>query len=141
MLIRIALSELLEHKSQPETKQEVLIKNKTKTYIMYERVSDLYKIGRSIDIPKRHSTLTPYIPEIKVILSLNNDVEKEIHKEYHGKRIRGEWFKLNADDVLDIIKKYNFIIWDDTKANPLQINTESVTERKQVYNKFQKQIA
>jgi len=84
-----------------------------KTYIMFDKSTNLYKIGRSINIQFREDTLAGKIPLIITILYNNDDLEIILHREYKTKRIRGEWFRLSADDVLDIINRYHFKKWNN----------------------------
>lgn len=64
-----------------------------------------YKIGRSVNPIFREKTLSAESPEIETIFvspltTLRS--EKELHKKFKGKRIRGEWFSLNESDVEQI---------------------------------------
>jgi len=75
---------------------------------MYDESSNLYKIGKSKNIHFREKTLAGQIPKIKTILHLPKDIEFTLHSYYAKKRVRGEWFSLSADDILDLIKLYEF---------------------------------
>jgi hypothetical protein len=77
------------------------------TYLMTD-ASGYIKIGKSQDIDKRLSTLKIGNPTIKVINFLDKNIEHELHTIYKSKRIIGEWFDLNNEDLQNIIKKYNF---------------------------------
>lgn len=91
---------------QKENRKEVIPQ---KTYIMYDESTDLYKIGKSVDIQFREKTLAGQIPRIKTILYCKSDIERTLHIKYSCNRVRGEWFKLSSDDILDIIKEFKFI--------------------------------
>ena len=78
------------------------------TYIMFDESTCLYKIGRSCNVSFREKTLQGQIPLIKTILTNENNVEKELHRLFSVKHRRGEWYGLNADDILLIIEKYGF---------------------------------
>ena len=63
-----------------------------------------YKIGYAKSFYKRlksYQTSLPYGPEvIKIIRSKNmRELEKELLNKYKEKRIRGEWFDLNEEDI------------------------------------------
>ena len=78
------------------------------TYVMYNPINDLYKIGKSKNVFIREKILKCAAPEIKLILSCEDDIEAELHDEFAAKRRRGEWFALTANDVLDLVEKYGF---------------------------------
>ncbi len=73
----------------------------TKVYLMKDEHSGLYKIGRSINPLKRERTLQSEKPQIRLIYSFNAYCKDEIdiHEKFKDKRVRGEWFSLNEDDI------------------------------------------
>lgn len=71
----------------------------------------LYKIGHSTNPKKRLSSLrgqTPYALQLELVHTIrcNNryEAESQLHKRYADKRVRGEWFRLDPDDVQAIRK-------------------------------------
>ncbi len=74
-------------------------------YLMQDEHTGLYKIGKSSNLNYRERTLAAQIPKIKMIHSFleGENNEKQLHKKYQNKRIRGEWFNLTQEDVQDII--------------------------------------
>lgn len=80
-----------------------------KTYIMHDPITNLYKIGKSRNPKFREKTLCSQTPQIFLFAVCNYNIEKELHKKYAHKRVRGEWFKLNNDDLKKIIS-YGFEI-------------------------------
>jgi predicted GIY-YIG superfamily endonuclease len=63
-----------------------------------------YKIGRTKDVPTRSNTLGVQLPyQIEVIHSIKvNDMvwaERHLHEKFAAKRVNGEWFSLESDDV------------------------------------------
>lgn len=69
------------------------------------------KIGRSYNPAKREKTLHSENPLWKMIfISQITDinVEKELHKKFNHKRLRGEWFALNDEDI-DYIKRFDYV--------------------------------
>lgn len=90
---------------------EVIYKEEKKpinTYIMYDNITGLYKIGKSVSIAERERTLCSQMPQIETILYCELNIEKKLHLIYDKKRHRGEWFRLTADDILDIINDFQF---------------------------------
>ena len=79
-----------------------------KTYLMTDSETGATKIGRSINPPKREKTLQSEKKEISLLMICDKDVERELHKEYECKHIRGEWYNLTKRDICNIIKQYNF---------------------------------
>lgn len=80
--------------------------NKTKVYIMIDKNTGYYKIGRSIKPKKRESTLQSEKPTIEMLFyfEATKDLELNLHKHFSSKRVRGEWFNLTNED-LDYIKQ------------------------------------
>lgn len=82
-----------------------------------------YKIGVTILNPKaRVEALQTGVPfELKVEYALQvtdrYEVEYKIHKRYDSKRVRGEWFMLNDDD-LEAIKSEIVLLRDYTWRPP-----------------------
>ena len=74
-------------------------KPKSKTYLMKDNLTKLYKIGKSINPKFRESTLQSEKPSIKMVKVWDSDIEKELHIKYHRLRVRGEWFALNKIQV------------------------------------------
>ena len=90
-----------------QTKTNLDITNQ-KTYLMKDSNTGLIKIGKAIDPKFRERTLQSEKPTISLFTICDDLVERELHKKYNDKRVRGEWFKLSKDEVSDIIKEYDF---------------------------------
>lgn len=84
-------------------------KHSQKTYIMFDSSTGMYKIGKSNNPKYRETTLQSEKPTVELVLICDKDIEEKLHRHYSDKRYRGEWFKLNADDILDIIQNHNFV--------------------------------
>ena len=71
---------------------------------MFNSRNNLIKIGQSIHPNFREKTLQSQEPEIVVlaIWQAPKMVEKELHKLFHEKRKRGEWFDLDFNDLKEI---------------------------------------
>ena len=83
---------------------------KQKGYIYLLKSKNFYKIGKTKylkDRMKAYKTENPF--EIEIIIQKEVEdyvkIEKELLKKFEDKQIKGEWFKLNKDDVEEI-KKY-----------------------------------
>lgn len=77
-------------------------------YLMLNERNGYIKIGFTTGRPEhREHTLQSQEPEIKLINIFRgrtiND-ERNLHRIYDHKRVRGEWFNLNQEEVLDIEK-------------------------------------
>jgi hypothetical protein len=78
-------------------------------YLMHDTTNDYFKIGIS-NIPEyREYTLQSEKPTIILICAkefpnrkIAESIEKALHHVYKDKRLRGEWFKLEMQDILDI---------------------------------------
>lgn len=78
------------------------------TYIMKDNSSNLYKIGRSRNPIFREKTLLGQIPNIILEFLVPFNIENRIHREIKNKRIRGEWFNLNNNELNFLLNKYKF---------------------------------
>jgi len=81
---------------------------KQKTYVIYDSLSDIYKIGRSENPKKRLSTLQISNKNISIVLICDDDVESLLHDRFSEKSVYGEWFNLDANDLLELIEIFNF---------------------------------
>lgn len=73
-------------------------------YIYVLKVGDMYKIGKSVSPRGRIGTLKTACPfEIEVFAVYKtidlHRTEKMLHDVFSEKRIRGEWFKLDKEDL------------------------------------------
>lgn len=78
----------------------------TKTYLMVDDNTGLYKIGKSKNPNFREKTLQSEKPTIEMLFVIDKDVECELHQKFSHKRVRGEWFRLDNEDVEYLRKKY-----------------------------------
>ena len=79
----------------------------TKVYVMIDKNTGYYKIGRSLKPKFRERTLQSEKPTIELLFSNDAKIkkEKDLHNMFSEKRIRGEWFNLNGSDLIKI-KEY-----------------------------------
>ncbi len=73
-------------------------------YLILNTRNNRFKIGSSKNAAYREKTLQAQEPEIKMITYWCGPVsiEKKLHKHFHDKRQRGEWFKLDFYDLESI---------------------------------------
>lgn len=82
--------------------------DKIYTYLMKDDNTGLTKIGKSNNPSLREKTLQSEKPTIRLIYICEQLVERELHKKYKNKRVRGEWFNLLDHDIDNIISSFNF---------------------------------
>ena len=98
------LRKFLNEKSENETKMKK--KNTTAGVVYLLKIKDKkqYKIGVTTNLNKRLDQISPKMPfEIKVEHQIEHGdiygLEEKLHDKFKDKRIKGEWFKLDDDDV------------------------------------------
>lgn len=96
------LREVVEERSPDRMSDNI-----TKVYVMIDKNTGYYKIGRSKNPEKREKTLQSEKPTIEMIFNEDARIrdEKKLHYIFSDKRIRGEWFDLNGTD-LNKIREY-----------------------------------
>ena len=77
-----------------------------KSYIIKDKNTGLYKIGKSNNPKNREKTLQAEKPTYELIKIFNKNWESHLHKKYKEQRLRGEWFKLNKLQVEYICRHY-----------------------------------
>ncbi|GAG91470.1 unnamed protein product, partial [marine sediment metagenome] len=74
-----------------------------KTYLI--KCNEYYKIGQSHNPERRLQDLRAASPhKLHLIGYINSNIEGRLHKKFCGKRVRGEWFILDPDDIIYVIK-------------------------------------
>jgi len=78
-------------------------------YLMLNNDTSLIKIGYSKTPNYRERTLHSQEPSIHLIACWETEKikEKELHKKYNAKKIRGEWFRLTLSDLKEIEEYMN----------------------------------
>ena len=77
------------------------------TYLVKDYNNGLVKIGKSKDIHTRLRVLGN--KDKQLIAYVRKDLETVLHREYKGKRIKGEWFNLTDTEINKIISTYSFV--------------------------------
>ena len=78
------------------------------TYLILDRKTGYIKIGATSNISKRLKTLSCGNLNLVVIALAFKNIEKELHDKYANKKIDGEFYALNKDEISSIIKEYGF---------------------------------
>jgi hypothetical protein len=117
-MIKLNTYELVIHISQIELTDQLPIRKNIrkevidkpcKVYIMHDKNTGYYKIGRSINPVKREKTLQSEKPTIEMIFNFDTmaSTEKILHKEFRHKKVRGEWFNIDQNDIDYVINNYS----------------------------------
>lgn len=83
-------------------------KSPMRTYIMYDKSANLYKIGRSRNIDDRLKGLRTGNPSIILIAYLDGDKETELHQRLALQRVENEWFEFGTRTLDNIIREFRF---------------------------------
>ncbi|WP_291138615.1 GIY-YIG nuclease family protein [Flavobacterium sp. UBA7663] len=80
------------------------VENSEYVYLMVNSYSGYIKIGRSKNPRYREKTLHSQEPTISLIAQwqCSKHIEKELHEKFKSKRVRGEWFRLQLNDLKEI---------------------------------------
>jgi len=74
-------------------------------YVMFDELTNYYKIGISKDPKYREHTMLSIRPTISLLFygmsktENSRKLESNLHKKYAEKRVRGEWFSLDESDL------------------------------------------
>ena len=92
-----------------ENYESVVANESCYLYLMKDFNTGYYKIGISNNPEHREKTLQSEKPTIEMICNkkyvsrrMAHSFEQALHKTFSDKRVRGEWFNLNATDVQEI---------------------------------------
>lgn len=88
-----------------------------KTYLIYDDITQKFKIGKSYDPYKREKTLCSDRCSINLVAYCDYDIESVLHSMYSEYRVRGEWFNLSTNQVRYIIKYFGMKITNQNKLN------------------------
>ena len=88
-----------------------------KTYLIYDDITQKFKIGKSYDPYKREKTLCSDRCSINLVAYCDYDIESVLHSMYSEYRVRGEWFNLSTNQVRWIIDYFGMKITNQTKLN------------------------
>ena len=88
-----------------------------KTYLMYDDITQKFKIGKSYDPYKREKTLCSDRCSIYLVAYCDYDIESVLHSMYSEYRVRGEWFSLSTKQASWIIKYFGMKVTNQPKLN------------------------
>lgn len=79
-----------------------------KTYLVQNSTTGLYKIGRTVnEVKVRVAQFTGMSAGDNYIHGfVDRDIERELHKKYKHKRIKGEWFNLDRNEANEILELF-----------------------------------
>ncbi len=103
-------------------------------YFVRELRDGHIKIGVSQEIRRRLSQLQTGSPcELALMgwLESQDDfgLERDLHREYSAKRLRGEWFSINQDDVLkQLVRHQGFIPKNDNSFEVIGYDRDGIPE-------------
>ena len=79
-------------------------------YLMIDTANGFHKIGISSNPEYREHTLQSEKPSIELLAAksfpsrlIAEAIESALHKAFGDKRLRGEWFQLDAKDIIDLM--------------------------------------
>ena len=88
-----------------------------KTYLIYDDITQKFKIGKSYNPYKREKTLCSDRCSIYLVAYCDYDIESVLHSMYSEYRVRGEWFSLSTNQVHYIIDYFGMKITNQNKLN------------------------
>ena len=88
-----------------------------KTYLMYDDVTQKFKIGKSYDPYKREKTLCSDRCSIYLVAYCDYDIESVLHSMYSENRVKDEWFNLSTKQVSWIIEYFGMKSTNRSKLN------------------------
>lgn len=91
---------------QKQIMQKTKTKEKQVAYILKDKNTGYYKIGKSINPEKREKTLQSEKPTIILVKKFKNNWENHLHNKYKSQRVRSEWFDLNKIQLKYICTHY-----------------------------------
>lgn len=93
---------------------EMPVAEECHVYLMIDTVNHYHKIGISNKPSWREKTLQSEKPTVELLASkkfvnrkIASSFEKALHETYAQKRIRGEWFQLDNNEIVEIIITLN----------------------------------
>ena len=88
-----------------------------KTYLMYDDITQKFKIGKSYDPYETEKELYLCRGSIYMVAYCDYDIESVLHSMYSEYRGRGEWFNLSKKQVSWIIKYFGMKSTNRSKLN------------------------
>lgn len=76
------------------------------TYVILDKLTGNCKIGKTKNIKSRFSTLSTANLNLKLLIAIPADMEKQLHLQFANCKFKGEWFKLTQEDLELILELY-----------------------------------
>lgn len=107
-------------------------------YLYLIRCQDYHKIGIANDVESRLAQLStgnPYPLEVVSVYGFQNaqPVEASLHQRFSASRIRGEWFRLNPNDVLVFGDVCNMLMGEKQEVGHIDEDEIEEAEQEQDY--------
>ena len=98
------LSDSAKERVNPDPDKPTL--NPRDGFVYLFKGADLYKIGMAVNVPLRKAAVERQCGEkleiVHTITSTDyNQAERDLHVKYAAKRVKGEWFNLSEEDVVE----------------------------------------
>lgn len=93
-----------QREEQERRNQEKKASKQRFVYLMRNNLTGKHKIGKSIDPTFREKTLQSQEPDVTLLFYCSEEIitEKYLQEIFAEKRVRGEWFDLDSNDILEI---------------------------------------
>ena len=88
-----------------------------KTYLMYDDMTQKFKIGKSYDPYKTEKELYLCRGSIYMVAYCDYDIESVLHSMISENRVKDEWFNLSTKQVSWIIEYFGMKVTNQTKLN------------------------
>lgn len=107
-----ALEEIgIEWEKQEIIQEKALVNEPCFVYLMVDTANGYHKIGISNHPEYREGTLQSEKPTIELLCAkqfpsrtIAKAIESALHKAYEAKHLRGEWFQLEANDIIELLE-------------------------------------
>jgi hypothetical protein len=89
------------------------------TYLFKRQSDGLVKIGKSSSPISRIESLSRTHGKLDPLAVMAGDVEIKLHRQFHGLRIKGEWFSLGDQDISIFANSEDNLITYNNDGNPI----------------------
>jgi hypothetical protein len=105
------VAEMAQHFRQVGERISRGVKQKRGIVYLIREEHGAVKIGKTINLEQRFSTLAAQVPyDLELLLAIESDdihaLEAELHRRYAASRINGEWFRLSEEELEEIRREF-----------------------------------
>jgi hypothetical protein len=126
------------------TNEEIFMSKETWIYLIYDNTTKSYKIGNALNPLARLKQLQsiptkmPFKIDLRLIEAWrgNEEDERELHRRFKSKRINGEWFNLDEEDLNALRAYFQIYTRLSTRTPEVHIRTCSYCNRRGDYDSF-----